>query len=151
MKKEKKIKKRAFEKRMIYFVFFSVLIVFLLVMTGFVYRIVNVEKQNPVRVSKDFEYLTYDGSYFYRIDKTPEHLTVVEMRWLDGAFREGESRFNQVFRERLIYARYVDADGHRYIWVKDGNFYRENYQWAFWEYDYAQFDQFENSYFYKER
>ena len=151
MKKEQKTKKRFLEKSLISFVFLSVLIVFLLVMTGFVIKIVNVEKNNPVSVSENYDYLTFEGSYFYRIDKAPDNLTVIEMRWLDGARHEGKSRLNQAFRERLIYALYRDADGNRYIWVRDGDFYSENYEWADWERDYPVFDTFSNSYFFKER
>lgn len=151
MKKGRKTKKRFFEKSLVTFVFLSVFAVFVLVMAGFVSRIANVEKNNPVLISEDFSFITFEGSYFYSVDEAPEHLSIVEMRWFDGARHEGESKLNQAFRDRYIYAMYKDSDGHRYIWVRDGDFYKENYTWAFWEKDYPYFNQFENSYFYKER
>lgn len=151
MKKEQKAKKRTFEKRLIGFVFFSVLTVFLLVMAGFVYRVINVEKQNPVYVSEDFSYLTYGGSYFYSVDASPDNLTAIETNWLGGARLGGSSRVNQAFRDRYTYAVYTDTEGHRYIWVKDADFYKEGFVWADWQNDYKYFNQFENSYFYKER
>ncbi|MBE6835491.1 MAG: hypothetical protein E7515_04490 [Ruminococcaceae bacterium] len=151
MKEKKKAKKRTFEKRIIYTVFGAMLLVFLLVAVGFASRVVNVEKYNPVAVSSDFSHLTFDGSYFYSVEKAPENLTLVKAEWLGGARREGESRVDQAFRDRYTYAVYQDENGHRYIWVKDANFYDEGFEWADWSKDYPLFDQFENSYFYKER
>ena len=151
MNKEKKTKKRAFEKRLIYGVFLSILFVTVIVMVGFALRIANVEKNNPVLVSGNFEYLTYEGSFFYSVDKIPDDLKLIEMSWLSGARLDGSSRLDQAFRDRYAYAIYSDADGHKYIWVKDADFYKEGFVWANWEKDYKYFDKFDNSYFYKER
>ncbi|MBO4338529.1 MAG: hypothetical protein J5877_01250 [Clostridia bacterium] len=151
MKKEKRAKKSSFEKRLIYAVFGFTLVTLVGVLIAFAVKIINVEKNHPVLISEDYSSVTYDGSYFYAVDEVPEDLTAVEMKWLGGARHEGESRFDQAFRDRLIYALYKDKDGHRYIWVRDGDFYKENYQWALWEKDYKDFKEFEDSYFYKER
>ena len=151
MEKEKRAKKRTFEKRLIYTVFGFTVALLIFVLCGFVLRIVNVDKNHPVLISEDYSYVTYEGSFFYSVDEVPDNLKVVEMQWLGGARHDGESRFNQAFRDRLIYALYVDESGHRYIWVRDGNYYQENYVWADWNRDYKFFDQFKESYFYKER
>lgn len=151
MNKEQKTKKRFFEKWLIYGIFLLVLFVTVIVMTGFVSRLINVEKNNPVLVSGNFEYLTYEGSFFYSVDEVPDNLTVIEMSWLNGARIDGSGRLKQAFHDRYAYAVYTDADGHRYIWVKDADFYKEDYVWANWEKDYMYFDKFDNSYFYKER
>jgi len=151
MKNKEKVKKSNLEKRLIRFVFGLVFIVFVLVVIGFVFRIATVEKSNPVLVSADFSYATYNGKYFSSVDKAPKDLTVVEYHWLGGARLENSTRLNQAFRDRYTYAVYVDSDNQRYLWVKDGDFYKEGFEWANWAEDYLYFDQFKNSYFYTEK
>lgn len=151
MKKEKKAGKSNHEKRIIYSVFGTVLIIFLLIIGSFILRLLNVEKNNPVSVSEDFSFVTYEGSYFYPVTEVPDSLKAVEINWLGGARLENASRLNQAFRDRYSYALYTDEEMNRYIWVKDGDFYKDGFTWADWEKDYPFFDQFENSYFYKER
>ena len=151
MNKEKRAKKSSFENRFILAVFIIALLMLVLVFIGGVVKLINVEEDHPVLISRDYTFVTYEGSYFHSVSQVPDNLTAVEMQWLGGARLEGESRFNQAFRDRLIYALYVDENGERYIWVRDGDFYREDYQWANWNKDYRYFDQFKDSYFYKER
>jgi hypothetical protein len=150
MTDEKKAKKRFFEKLLIYGVFSMVLAVFVFVVFSFILKIVNVEKNNPVLVAEDFSYATYDGNYYRSVDEAPDNLRVVEMRWFDGVRIDGESKFNQAFRDRFIYALYIDESGEKYIWVRDGDYYQEDYEWADWKRDYKQFNTFDNSYLYKE-
>ena len=151
MEKEKKAKNRFFEKFLIYTVCGLTFAVFVLVMLGFVSKLANVEKNHPVLISEDYSYVTYEGSFFYSIDDVPDDLRVIQMQWLGGARHDGESRFSQAFRDRLIYALYADESGHRYIWVRDGDYYKESYVWADWNRDYVYYDKFDSSYFYKER
>jgi len=149
MKKEKSRKKRNHEKRIIYCVFISTIAVFILVAAGFVLRLVNVEKNNPVLINSDFEFVTYEGKKFVKTDTVPDELECTHMEWLGGARIDGKDRINQAFRDRYSYATYVAGDGSEYIWVKDGDFYKEGFEWADWRTDYKHYKSFINSYFYK--
>ena len=143
-------KKGITEQFLVYLVFTLSLAALVFISLGVVRATAKVEENNPVLISNDYSYAVYEGKYFYSVDEAPEDLTLTQFDYLSGARREGVSPFNQAFRERYTYAVYSDENGVNYLWIKDGDYYAADFEWANPETDYVNFYYYNQSYFFKE-